>query len=194
MNDLLYKISWGIVILSWLLFSIGFFSREKHPSQKEKIKDSKAVFGFIVEAAGFILVFSIQRSKKDFFPMSNFVDIVLTVILGFIAAVSVWSSVAAFRKLGKQWNPKARIIEDHDLIVTGPYKIVRHPIYSGMLGLMIATGYIITKPWVLALAVLLYFIGTLFRIKIEERLLLQHFGERYINYKSHVKSLIPFIF
>ena len=194
MNDLLYKISWGIVILSWLLFSIGFFSREKHPSQKEKIKDSKAVFGFILEAAGFILVFSIQRSKKDFFPMSNFVDIVLTVILGFIAAVSVWSSVAAFRKLGKQWNPKARIIEDHDLIVTGPYKIVRHPIYSGMLGLMIATGYIITKPWVLALAVLLYFIGTLFRIKIEERLLLQHFGKRYINYKSHVKSLIPFIF
>jgi protein-S-isoprenylcysteine O-methyltransferase Ste14 len=70
---------------------------------------------------------------------------------------------------------------------------VRHPIYAAMLGLMVATGLVISKPWALGVGVVLYLLGTTSRIRIEERLLLQQFGDRYEGYKSKVPALIPFV-
>ncbi|MCE7858128.1 MAG: hypothetical protein DYG97_16660, partial [Ignavibacteria bacterium CHB3] len=66
---------------------------------------------------------------------------------GILAIASVWLGLSAVKTLGKQWNIKAQIIEGHELITTGPYKIVRHPIYSALFGLLIVTGYSMTLLW-----------------------------------------------
>lgn len=89
---------------------------------------------------------------------------------------------------------RARIIEGHELILSGPYKIVRHPIYSGMFGLLIITGYSLSQWWALLVAIVFYFIGTIFRTKVEEGLLIEHFGKKYLEYKKAVPALIPFIY
>ena len=47
---------------------------------------------------------------------------------------------SAIKELGKQWSFQARLIEDHKLVTSGVYQIVRHPIYAAMLGKLLATG------------------------------------------------------
>ena len=100
-------------------------------------------------------------------------------------------AVAAVRRLGVQWSIVARVTESHELITSGPYAIVRHPIYAAMLGLLIATGLTFgTLVSTLAGAVL-YIVGTWLRTRSEERLLESAFGARYDAYRRKVPALIP---
>ena len=61
--------------------------------------------------------------------------LVLVIVVG-----SLWIMSAALRALGKQWSLQARMLEDHALIRSGPYRFVRHPIYTGMLGMILAAA------------------------------------------------------
>ncbi len=74
-------------------------------------------------------------------------------------------TLAAIRALGRQWNVKATLVENHKLITTGPYRMVRHPIYLGMLGMMAATGVARSYWYVLLFAIVLGTAGTVVRIR-----------------------------
>ncbi|HZS95127.1 MAG TPA: isoprenylcysteine carboxylmethyltransferase family protein, partial [Chloroflexota bacterium] len=114
---------------------------------------------------------------------------VLLSILFFIAAsVLSWTSV---RELGRQWRVDAGLNPDHQLIRTGPYAIVRHPIYTSMLCLFLAIGLLVT-PWIRFLVALLVFLaGCGIRMQVENRLLAQHFGAEFAEYKRSVPAMIP---
>lgn len=192
---LLNNIAYAITIISWIVFAFGFFFLKRRVKQKKQRRDTLAMIGMLLEGAGFALVFSVRREMlSDIIILSVSIEIVLTILAGCLAIASVWLALSAVKTLGKQWDYKAQIIEGHELIVSGPYKIVRHPIYSGMFGLLIITGYSMTQLWTYVIAIVLYFIGTIFRIKVEERLLTQHFGDEYKNYKQKVPAFIPFLF
>jgi len=108
-----------------------------------------------------------------------------------IALGSVWLVDAASRRLGKQWALAARLVEGHDLITDGPYRWVRNPIYLGMLGLLVATGLALTRLSIAIVATLVFFAGTVIRIRSEERLLRQAFGAAFEGYARKVPALIP---
>ena len=98
------------------------------------------------------------------------------------------------RELGRNWSLVARTRSDHELVRTGPYARVRHPIYLGMLlfllGLAVALGH-----WVqLIVAVPLFLIGTSIRTRIEDGLLEQSFGDAFRKYQSSTPALIPRLF
>jgi len=189
------KISFAITILSWIVFGFGFLILKRRQSQKKQKKNKLAMIGMLLEGAGFALVFSVRRDVlTDIFPMNTFLKIILTILTGSLAIASVWLALSAVKTLGKQWDIKAQIIEGHELITTGPYNIVRHPIYTGMFGLLIISGYSFTKLWAFLLSIVLYFIGTVFRTKVEEELLVEHFGDEYENYMKKVPAMIPFLF
>ena len=103
----------------------------------------------------------------------------------------MWMAVAAIRTLGKQWSYEARLIEGHRLVVAGPYSHVRHPIYTAMLGMMIATGVAFSVWWALLAALVLYAAGTAIRVRAEERLLQEAFGEDFEAYRRYVPAVIP---
>lgn len=194
MENQLSKIAFAICMGSWIVFAFGFFFLKRRVKQKEQRRDKLAMIGMLLEGAGFALVFSIRREMlSDIVPMSASVEIVLTILAGCLAIASLWLALSAVRTLGKQWDFKAQIIEGHELITSGPYRIVRHPIYSGLFGLLIITGYSMTQLWAYLIAIVLYIIGTILRTKVEEKLLIQHFGEKYENYKQKVSAIIPFI-
>jgi protein-S-isoprenylcysteine O-methyltransferase Ste14 len=176
------------------VFAIGFILRPWRRDQTEKRRDPRTIFGFFIEAASYMIIFSVRRGFLTAFISFGLVsEWVFAVIAALLAAGSVWLALAAINVLGKHWSPAARIIEGHELVRNGPYRTVRHPIYAAMLGLMIATGLVISKPWALGVAIVLYLVGTTSRIRIEERLLLQQFGSQYEDYKSKVHALIPFV-
>jgi protein-S-isoprenylcysteine O-methyltransferase Ste14 len=98
------------------------------------------------------------------------------------------------RELGRNWSLVARMRSDHDLVRTGPYARVRHPIYLGLLLFLLALA-VSLGHWVqLVVAVPIYLAGTAIRTKIEDGLLEQQFGEKFRDYRSSTPALIPRLF
>jgi len=82
---------------------------------------------------------------------------------------------------------------EHDLITSGCYRWVRHPIYSGSL-LALAGAFLVFRSQVVLLALPVYMVGTLWRIADEERLLAEAFGQEYERYQARTWRLLPFIY
>jgi len=95
--------------------------------------------------------------------------------------------------LGRQWRVDAGLSHDHELVTTGPYKLVRHPIYTSMLCLLLGTGFMVTPLWLFLLAVVVFLLGTEIRVRIEDRLLASRFAERFQEYARKVPAYIPFV-
>lgn len=108
-----------------------------------------------------------------------------------VALVSISIVKAALRTLGKEWSVAARVVEGHKLATEGPYRFVRHPIYSGMLGMLLATGLVIGNWLALIAAIVIYFIGTVIRIRSEERLLREALGQEFESYARSAPALVP---
>ena len=101
--------------------------------------------------------------------------------------------MSAIKELGKQWSLQARLIEDHKLVPGGVYQIVRHPIYTAMLGMLIATGIVVSHWLILLIAVAVFIIGTKIRTVSEEKLLRDAFGGEFEDFAAKVPGLIPFL-
>ena len=101
---------------------------------------------------------------------------------------------AAIRTLGKQWTYRARVLEGHVLITQGVYSRVRNPIYLGTLGMLISTGLAIARWPVLIGSAIVFLIGTEIRIRAEEKLLREAFGEKFEEYALRVPALVPRLF
>jgi len=104
------------------------------------------------------------------------------------AAFALWARVS----LGRDWSSAIEIKQDHVLAQRGPYAVVRHPIYTGLLLAMAGTAIAIGTLRGLA-AVGLALIAFLRRAQVEETFLMQQFGARYAEYKREVKKIIPLV-
>lgn len=113
------------------------------------------------------------------------IGISISVIGAIIACTSRYS-------LGRNWSLSVQRKENHQLIQTGIYKIVRHPIYTGLLLLFIGNA-IIVGDYRAILAVLIVFISFWLKLKKEEKLLTETFGTEYKEYKNRTKALIPYL-
>jgi protein-S-isoprenylcysteine O-methyltransferase Ste14 len=83
---------------------------------------------------------------------------------------------------------------DHELIVRGPYRYVRHPMYSGLLMMIIGGALFLARPGgaIVVLALLAFF--RMLVVPKEEAVLMKHFPDDYPAYKRKVKALVPFVF
>jgi protein-S-isoprenylcysteine O-methyltransferase Ste14 len=103
-------------------------------------------------------------------------------------ALAVWARLYIGRNWGMPMTEKA----DPELVTTGPYSVIRHPIYSGIILAMVGTTIAVSLYWLIAVVLLgAYFI---YSAVMEERYLGQRFPEAYPRYKKSTKMLIPFIF
>jgi protein-S-isoprenylcysteine O-methyltransferase Ste14 len=111
-----------------------------------------------------------------------------------VGVFSVWMVVSAVQTLGKEWSLTARVVEGHKLATEGAYNVTRNPIYTAMLGMLIATGLVLSSWIALIFGLLAFFVGTYIRVRSEERLLEEAFGSDFQAYKERVPVLIPGIF
>lgn len=113
------------------------------------------------------------------------IGVVLTIAgLGF----TVW----ARRTLGRNWSGLVTVKADHELIRTGPYALVRHPIYTGLLLAFVGSA-IARDQWRAVLGLLMIVIGLWRKLKLEERWMTETFGEAYARYRQEVRALVPFL-
>jgi protein-S-isoprenylcysteine O-methyltransferase Ste14 len=103
-------------------------------------------------------------------------------------AVALWARVI----LGRNWSGVVTLKEGHELVERGPYRFVRHPIYTGILTMFFATALV--QGHVAGFAgVLLMFASFWIKLSREEKLMLQQFPERYAAYQHRAKRIIPFV-
>jgi protein-S-isoprenylcysteine O-methyltransferase Ste14 len=96
----------------------------------------------------------------------------------------------ARRILGRNWSGIVQLKQDHELIQSGPYRYVRHPIYTGLLLLFLGTAVMVGE-WRGLAALAIVFVSFWRKLRIEESWLNQHFGARYAEYIRHTKALVP---
>jgi protein-S-isoprenylcysteine O-methyltransferase Ste14 len=109
---------------------------------------------------------------------------------GASGAVLAWTAV---RHLGRQFRVHAGLYEDHELVTSGPYAIVRHPIYTSLLAMLVCS-LLILSGWQWAVVCLALFVaGTEIRVHTEDSLLASRFGERFFAYRERVRAYVPFV-
>jgi protein-S-isoprenylcysteine O-methyltransferase Ste14 len=118
-------------------------------------------------------------------PAAAYAGLVLT-IAG--CTFTIWSRFY----LGSNWSARPTIKEGHTLIRSGPYGLVRHPIYTGIILAMLGTAIYIGEIRGL-LGAVVALIALKAKSRFEESLMTEQFGPEYVNYKHQVKSLIPFV-
>lgn len=185
------------VIACWWGFVLTFWLRRRQPGAQATKRAPTSYLGLLLQATGYFVVWSRllqQRPSSPLLADTAWLAWLLAVAGIAIAAASVVLVVWAARRLGKQWSLGARLVEGHDLITDGPYRFVRNPIYAGMFGMLIATGLVGTHWLPLLAAAALFLAGTLIRVRVEERLLRQAFGEQFDEYARRVPALIPMVY
>jgi protein-S-isoprenylcysteine O-methyltransferase Ste14 len=106
-------------------------------------------------------------------------------------AIGVTIRLITVATLKQQFTTKVSIVERHKLVETGIYKTIRHPAYLGYLTSLLGTGFVLGN-WVgLTTLVLLPLVGILYRIHVEECVLLEYFGFAYQEYENRTKRLLP---
>jgi protein-S-isoprenylcysteine O-methyltransferase Ste14 len=101
-------------------------------------------------------------------------------------AFAIWARAT----LGRNWSGMVEVKQEHKLVIAGPYRIVRHPIYSGILLALLGTAFGIGELRSFA-ALPLFFIAWRTKSRHEEQFMQQQFGQDYVTYQSKVKALIP---
>ena len=114
--------------------------------------------------------------------------IIGSIITVFGLCITIWARAT----LGSNWSGAVTFKKNHELITRGPYKFVRHPIYTGLMTMLIGTFIVYGFAYVL-LAIIIFFLGLIGKLMQEEKLMIKHFGKKYIDYKNKTKALIPFI-
>ena len=137
--------------------------------------DRRARWGIFLEFVAFTLLWQgsfWSRSPEDW-------QVAISALFMVLANLLSWSGA---RALGEQLRVDAAVGADHELIRSGPYRIVRHPIYASMLCLLFGIGVITVPLWLMKVALVLCINGTEIRVRVEDGLLASRFGEDFSKY------------
>ncbi|MFF2925024.1 methyltransferase family protein [Streptomyces celluloflavus] len=141
--------------------------------------------------AGVVALFLLMgRVPHSFWPHLQYWQPGLALLGALLVLASTALLLWARWVLGTMWAGIPMLQEHHELRTDGPYRLVRHPIYTGLLGLitgaMLACGF---GPWIVYLAVAVPWL--LRRVRIENDMMASQFGASYETYRAHVPALIP---
>jgi protein-S-isoprenylcysteine O-methyltransferase Ste14 len=170
-----------------LVWIIGaFYNSLKAPSNKQK----RFRFDWIILM---MLIWLINHyiPKRYWLYMTfhlSWLQMAGTVLLIVSMIVTLW----ARWELGKMWASIAAVKEDHQLITDEPYQITRHPIYTGVLGMILGSAFSLGEGSIFLGFLMILFVF-LNRIRIEEEMMTNTFGDQYEKYKQRVPRLLPSI-
>ena len=179
-------IAWVVFFASWLLAAI-WSSRAQSRAGLAREFPNRAV-----TVAGALLIFRYMGEREPFLPVSwDVSDTIGWSLFAFVLAGMAFAWWARLH-LGTLWSGTVTRKSDHRIVDTGPYALVRHPIYTGILFSLLATALQrgALEPLI---GVLLMFIGFWMKARLEEEFLREGLGaEAYDQYRARVPMLIPF--
>jgi protein-S-isoprenylcysteine O-methyltransferase Ste14 len=186
MYKLVIPLLWASWCVLWLILARGAKKTRWREGTMSKL--SYAVPGAIAFWSLFLSAPPDQFWFRPFLPWSPifYWAGVALILAGF--AITVWARLI----LGANWSATVTVKENHELITAGPYRLVRHPIYSGLLLAALGSALPREDPRAVA-AVLLILLAILRKAGIEEGRMIATFGDQYRTYRSRTKAVIPYI-
>ena len=177
-----------LLAVFWLAWGYPYVFRAPHNQKRRSLTLAAPTrIGLALECGAIFLAFFFRLPPQS---PPGWERVLPALILGPVAAILAWTSVA---HLGRQFRVHAGLYEDHRLVSTGPYAVVRHPIYASLLAVLLVTLLLLT-PWKwVPVSLLLFVAGTEIRVRTEDRLLESRFGEEFRRYKKRVPAYIPFV-
>ena len=109
-----------------------------------------------------------------------------------VTAAGLLFSVWARHVLGRNWSREVTVKQDHELIVTGPYALARHPIYTGLFGGLLGSAIAVGR-WRALLGAALVMLALWLKLRLEEKWMRKEFGAAYEDYCRRVRALIPHV-
>jgi protein-S-isoprenylcysteine O-methyltransferase Ste14 len=169
--------SWGAFWLYWLIAAATAKSGPRN-------RRSRPAAGLIIVA--FLLV-RVVRGSSSLEVHSLGVQIAGLVLFAAGLGLAVWARIY----LGRNWGMPMTEKDEPELVTSGPYRFVRHPIYSGILRAILGSALATSLYWLIGLLALgIYFA---YSARVEERLMTSSFPSAYRSYQAHTKMLIPFV-
>ena len=174
------------IALCWLVWWYPPLFRAPHWQKRPSVAVAGPSFlGLLLESSAYVVAV-LWRAPSE--PPGW--RLVAAMIPGPVAVVLQWMAVT---HLGKQFRIQAGLYDDHELVRTGPYSIVRHPIYASMLAMLIAMLLLLTSWAGMAVSLALFVIGTEIRVHAEDSLLSARFREDFAAYRRRVAAYVPFV-
>jgi protein-S-isoprenylcysteine O-methyltransferase Ste14 len=187
---LLYRYLFPAMWMSYIAYWVAMSTKVKVSERTESV--SSRLIRMVLIACGVLLLWlrhvPLPWLEERFLPLGAWCFWTGAAV----TAGGLLFSVSARRHLGSNWSQSVTVKEGHELITSGPYALVRHPIYTGLLlgflGSAVALG-----EWRGLLAVVLVFGVLWHKLRLEEKWMHAHFGEPYEAYSRQVAALVPHI-
>ncbi|WP_378103720.1 methyltransferase family protein [Chryseobacterium sp. sg2396] len=185
------QILFTISMFAWFITEILYKNILKSGENDKKDKDRStlnilwmAIPGSIMSAVAALYLTRIPISDEVWIHYLGVACIWIGIILRFVI----------IRALGKYFTVDVTIREDHKIKREGFYRYIRHPSYAFSLLTSLGLGLYLNNWLSLCLVFTVPFMAFLYRIKVEEKALIEQFGEEYLEYRRKTKKLIPFVY
>jgi protein-S-isoprenylcysteine O-methyltransferase Ste14 len=177
--EFVFAVGWGVFWLYWLVAAFWMKRARLAWSRELRIRAVILVAAILLSRLG---AFRGHGVNAD--PWLAAIGLVLFALgLGF----AIWARV----HIGRNWGAPMMQKAEPELVTSGPYRLVRHPIYSGVLVAGIGTAFALSWWWLTAVALAgVYF---LYSARVEERYMTDEFPDDYPAYKRSTKMLLPFM-
>jgi protein-S-isoprenylcysteine O-methyltransferase Ste14 len=171
---------WAIFIIYWIVAAFGV---------KRTVEKQAGWWRIQILLIAVAIAFFMVNHDTILWSYTLTTGIIADIVTLIGLIIILWARIV----LGGNWSTTAVLKENQELIQNGPYRYVRHPIYSGLM-LMILGMAIYYGRTIGFVVFIISFIASCLRARQEEKLLTRHFPEEYPNYKARVKAFIPFLF
>ena len=189
-----YTIAFTVALLLWVIPErIGSFwwrARRDPSAHREDRGSTYVLLGAIAVGAG-IWIWAAMDWRSAAIPwLRPQVTIAGIVMMLLGTALRFWAIVT----LGRYFTIDVAVRSRQPVVQTGPYRLVRHPSYSGLLLIMVGMGVALANWVSLIVLPACVMIGLLYRVRVEERALVQVLGQPYVDYMRRTKRFIPFVY
>jgi protein-S-isoprenylcysteine O-methyltransferase Ste14 len=179
-------------LLLWIAFTTywSIAGKNSAPARKAESAKSQGIHQLMTNLAIFVLFLPLPGLTRYFEPEQ------LRYLVWFGVAVQaafLLMAIWARRALGRNWASAVRIGEGHELVQSGPYHMLRHPIYTAIIGMYIGSA-ISSGEYHALLALVMIAFAYLRKSKLEDELLSGTFGAKFEEYKKHSWALVPLVY
>jgi protein-S-isoprenylcysteine O-methyltransferase Ste14 len=178
--ELFFAIGWAAFWIYWLAAAVSMKRGHVPWSRELRIRAVILVGAIVLIRFGVFRGYGLNTN-----PWRAGLGLVLFVLgLGF----AIWARV----HIGRNWGTPMSQKDEPELVTSGPYRLVRHPIYSGIL--VAGVGTALALSWLWLIAVVLAGVYFIYSATVEERYLTEQFPDTYPVYRRSTKMLVPFVF
>jgi protein-S-isoprenylcysteine O-methyltransferase Ste14 len=182
-----------LIPVLWLAWAFGWLASSQWSSPEKRSQTLRERRFHLAEMAVAVGLFSFPVLGygwlgRRILPRTEAFFVIGAALLVIGLGFTVWARLS----LGRNWSGYVTLKASHRLVRSGPYALVRHPIYTGLLCAMLGTTIAIDE-WRAVLALIIATETLVRKLQLEERWLAEEFGSEYATYRNGVKALVPWL-